>query len=123
MPRWAWRSLTLLFVTLKLNQAQNVTFKRLVNSRIDVELEKQRAEAAERSALIERSLARKLADTDVLTGLGNRRALLAEIEVRTPVAATCPFAVALLDLDGSRRSTTRSGMRRATNCWSRSAAA
>ena len=90
---------TLLFVTLKLNEAQNVTFTRLVNSRIDVELEKQRAEAAERSALIERSLARKLADTDVLTGLGNRRALLAEIDARVR-AQDGPFAVALLDLDG-----------------------
>ncbi len=90
---------TLLFVTLKINEAQNVTFTRLVNSRIDVELEKQRAEAAERSALIERSLARKLADTDVLTGLGNRRALLAEIDMRTR-ADRGPFAVALLDLDG-----------------------
>ena len=55
--------------------------------------------SAERSALIERSLARQLADTDVLTGLGNRRALLAEIERRVR-ADHGPFAVALIDLDG-----------------------
>jgi diguanylate cyclase (GGDEF)-like protein len=90
---------TLIFVTLKLIRAQNLTFTRLINARFDIELEKQRAEAAERRAVIERSLARKLADTDVLTGLANRRALLAEVDRRSHEREGA-IAVALLDLDG-----------------------
>jgi diguanylate cyclase (GGDEF)-like protein len=90
---------SLIFVTLKLIRAQNLTFTRLINARFDIDLEKQRAESAERRALIERSLARKLADTDVLTGLANRRALLAEIDHRSHEREGA-IAVALLDLDG-----------------------
>ena len=90
---------TLIFVTLKLIRAQNLTFTRLINSRFDIELAKQRAESAERRAMVERSLARKLADTDVLTGLANRRALLAEIDRRSHEREGA-IAIALLDLDG-----------------------
>jgi diguanylate cyclase (GGDEF)-like protein len=90
---------SLVFVMFKLVRVQNVNFIRLINSRLDVELEKQRAESAERRAMVERSLARKLADTDVLTGLANRRALLAEIDRRSHEREG-PIAVALLDLDG-----------------------
>jgi diguanylate cyclase (GGDEF)-like protein len=91
--------LTLVFVSLKLIEAQNVTFTRLVHSRLDIELEKRRAESAERRAIIERSLARKLADTDVLTGLANRRALLAEADSRA-LDGRSHVAVTLFDLDG-----------------------
>ena len=91
--------LSLVFVMFKLVRVQNLNFIRLINSRLDVELEKQRAESAERRAMVERSLARKLADTDVLTGLANRRALLAEIDRRSHEREGA-IAVALLDLDG-----------------------
>jgi len=91
--------LTLIYVALRLIKAENVTFRRLVNSRFDLELEKRRAEGAERSALRERSLARKLAETDVLTGLANRRALLGKIEAHARERIE-RLAVALVDLDG-----------------------
>ena len=91
--------LTLIYVALRLIKAENVTFRRLVNSRFDLELEKRRAEGAERSALRERSLARKLAETDVLTGLANRRALLGKIEAHARERVE-RLAVALVDLDG-----------------------
>lgn len=91
--------LTLIYVALRLIKAENVTFRRLVNSRFDLELEKRRAEGAERSALRERSLARKLAETDVLTGLANRRALLGKIEAHARGRVE-RLAVALVDLDG-----------------------
>lgn len=90
---------TLILVTLKLIQAQNLSFARLVNSLFDIELAKQRAESAERRAMVEQSLARTLADTDVLTGLANRRALLAEID-RCARNGGGSIAVVLLDLDG-----------------------
>jgi diguanylate cyclase (GGDEF)-like protein len=91
--------ISLIFVMLKLIWVEHRNFVRLVNSRLDVELEKQRAESAERSAVIERSLARKLAETDALTGLANRRAFLANIDGQSRDGAA-PIAVALLDLDG-----------------------
>lgn len=91
--------LTLIFVANRLIDAQSLTFRRLVHSRFDVELEKRRAECAEQNAIKERSLARTLADTDPLTGIANRRALLAKIESRVSHGTT-QFAVALIDLDG-----------------------
>ena len=90
--------LTLIYVLTKLIDDKNLTFRRLVNSRFDVELAKQRAESAERIAIQERSLASTLADTDVLTGLANRRALLSKIELQRRAGAS--FAIALIDLDG-----------------------
>jgi diguanylate cyclase (GGDEF)-like protein len=91
--------LTLIFVANRLIDVQSGTFRRLVNSRLDVEMEKRRAENAERSAIRERSTARKLADTDPLTGLPNRRALLSKLELSSRGNIN-RFAVALIDLDG-----------------------
>ena len=91
--------LTLIFVSERLIDTQNGTLKRLVYSRLDGEIEKKRAESAEQSAIAERSMARKLADTDFLTGLANRRALLAAIDWHSRHGRG-PVAVALLDLDG-----------------------
>lgn len=91
--------LTLIFVTTRLVRVQSLTFRRLVNSCYDLELEKRRAETAEQSALLERSLARKQADTDPLTGLANRRALLTTIESDAGKDSK-PLAIALIDLDG-----------------------
>lgn len=90
--------MTLILVTARLIDAQNVTFGRLVNSRFDIELEKRRAELAERSALEERSLATNIANTDFLTGLANRRSLLSVID--RACEARQPTILALLDLDG-----------------------
>jgi diguanylate cyclase (GGDEF)-like protein len=89
---------TLILVTTRLIDAQNLTFKRLVNSRFDIEREKRRAELAERSALEERSLATNIANTDFLTGLANRRSLLSAIG--RACEAQQPTTLALLDLDG-----------------------
>ena len=91
--------MTLMYVNLRLIEVQRMTFTRLVHSRLDIELEKKRAESAERRAIVEQSLARKLADTDVLTGLANRRALLGEVNQRT-LDGRSHHAVALFDLDG-----------------------
>lgn len=90
--------ITLIYVAMRLINAQNLTFQRLVHSRFDIELEKKRAEAAERKAINERSLANKVAETDFLTGLVNRRALLAGIEDRA--RQRVPIVLALIDLDG-----------------------
>jgi diguanylate cyclase len=48
---------------------------------------------------------RELADTDPLTGLPNRRAIMAAIEAELDVSddATCSFGIALLDLDGFKQ--------------------
>lgn len=91
--------LTLIYVAKKLIDVHHLTLTRLVYSRLDVELAKRRAEHAERSAVEERATARKLADTDFLTGLANRRAFLAAIERHAQVDGG-PLAVALVDLDG-----------------------
>lgn len=91
--------LTLSAFAMRLIDIQNDTLTRLIHARLDVELEKGRAMSAEKSAIAERSLARTLADTDVLTGLANRRALLAAIEWYA-MDGRGPIAVALFDLDG-----------------------
>lgn len=90
--------ITLIFVMTRLISAEDHTFRRLVNSRFDSELEKRRAELAEKSAVHERSHATKIANTDFLTGLANRRSLLAAID--RACEAGEPAMVALLDLDG-----------------------
>lgn len=90
--------LTLIFVMTRLINAENLTFRRLVNSRFDIEAEKHRAERAERTALEERSHATTIANTDFLTGLANRRSLLSAID--RACGAQEPTMVALLDLDG-----------------------
>ena len=75
-----------------------------------------------------RSLAlhRREALTDDLTGLPNRRALFRELEVLTAAgdrSSRAPGAARSSTSTGSRSSTTRSAMPRATTCWSPSAAA
>lgn len=89
---------TLIYVANRLIDAQNVTFGNLVKSRFDIEVEKRRAELAEHTALEERSHATKIANTDFLTGLANRRSLLAAID--RACEAKEPTTFALVDLDG-----------------------
>lgn len=90
--------MTLIYVVDRLVCAQNETFVNLVKSRFDIEVEKRRAELAERAALEERSQATKIANTDFLTGLANRRSLLTAIDRAGDTEEPTTFA--LLDLDG-----------------------
>ena len=90
--------ITLIYVMTRLIDAENLTFRRLVNSRFDIEVEKHRAELAERTALEERTHATTIANTDFLTGLANRRSLLSAIN--RACDAREATMVALLDLDG-----------------------
>jgi diguanylate cyclase (GGDEF)-like protein len=94
-------SLTLItFLILRLIKLQNDGFVKLVRSRSEVEIERGRAQRAEREALDEKARVRLVADTDSLTGLANRRAFLAELAARLQAPAAPAFALALLDLDG-----------------------
>jgi diguanylate cyclase (GGDEF)-like protein len=77
----------------------NDGFVRLVRSRSEVENERERAQRAERAALKEKARVRQVADTDPLTGLANRRALLTRLKSRLRARGAGPFALALLDLD------------------------
>jgi diguanylate cyclase (GGDEF)-like protein len=77
----------------------NDGFVRLVRSRSEVESERERARRAERAALREKARVRQVADTDPLTGLANRRALLARLKSQLRARKSDSFALALLDLD------------------------
>jgi diguanylate cyclase (GGDEF)-like protein len=86
-------------VRLRLIQVQDVTFERLVRSRFTVESEKKRAVKAEQAALAEQARVQAIADTDSLTGLINRRGLVAKLDA-IPSAERKKLALILLDLDG-----------------------
>jgi diguanylate cyclase (GGDEF)-like protein len=90
----------LTFVTLRLLSIHNLGFTQLVQSRSEIEDERKRAQAAERTAIEEKAKVRKVADTDSLTGLANRRAFLAALEAAAAEAGGGQIAVALIDLDG-----------------------
>jgi diguanylate cyclase (GGDEF)-like protein len=86
---------------LRLVNLHNESFVQLVWSRSEVETERERAQRAEQAALAEKARVRQVADSDSLTGLANRRALIAELEMRLGAPGPAPpFALALLDLDG-----------------------
>src|SRR4051812_6111854 len=86
---------------LRLVSLHNEGFVQLVWSRSEVETERERAQRAEQAALAEKARVGQVADTDSLTGLANRRAFIAELEVRLASSGPAPaFALALLDLDG-----------------------
>ena len=94
-------SLTLIILLIhRLVRLNNDGFVELVRSRSEVESERERAQRAEQVALREKARVRQVADTDPLTGLANRRALIARLESRLRAAGAPPFALALLDLDG-----------------------
>ena len=86
-------------VTFRLIAAHDEGFVKLVYSRFDIERERERAAAAEVVANDEKARARQIADTDALTGIANRRAFLAEVEV-IAARGEGSVAVALIDLDG-----------------------
>jgi diguanylate cyclase (GGDEF)-like protein len=89
----------LTIVTFRLIAAHDEGFVKLVYSRFDIERERERAAAAEIVANDEKARARQIADTDALTGIANRRAFLAEVEVIAS-RGEGNVAVALIDLDG-----------------------
>jgi diguanylate cyclase (GGDEF)-like protein len=86
-------------VRLHLIKVQDVTFERLVRSRFTVEAEKKRAIKAEQAALAEQARVQAIADTDSLTGLTNRRGLVAKLDA-LPSVDRKQLALILLDLDG-----------------------
>jgi diguanylate cyclase (GGDEF)-like protein len=86
---------------LRLIKVQNFGLIELVRSRSVVEAERERAQQAEEAARIEQHKAREVANTDVLTGLANRRAFIAALEAQLAQKdRTRPIAIALVDLDG-----------------------
>lgn len=91
-------SLLLLSVlTLRMLGIQDLAFRRLVSSRLAIEVEKLRAIEAERAAIAEKSRVGIIANTDPLTGLANRRGFLAALD---SAGHDQPTALVLLDLDG-----------------------
>jgi diguanylate cyclase (GGDEF)-like protein len=86
-------------VRLRLIKVQDVTFERLVRSRFTVEAEKKRAIRAEQEALAEQARVETIANSDPLTGLVNRRGLVAKLDA-VPSAERKKLALILVDLDG-----------------------
>lgn len=86
-------------LTVRLLAVQDNVFKGLVASRLATEAEKQRALAAEMTAVAEQSRVKVIANTDSLTGLTNRRGFLSAID-KLAVAGKRGWALILLDLDG-----------------------
>ncbi len=67
---------SILLVLLRFIGLHDESFIELVESRTAISLERERARRAERLAKAEKTKARRIADTDPLTGLANRRAFL-----------------------------------------------
>lgn len=74
-------------------------FIQLVQTRAAVEVERVRALEAEQRALAEAARVRRVADTDDLTGLLNRRAFLETAKGRAASRDRSGFAIAIIDLD------------------------
>jgi diguanylate cyclase (GGDEF)-like protein len=91
--------MVVVLVRLRLIKVQDVTFERLVRSRFTVEAEKKRAVKAEQVALAEQARVETIANTDSLTGLINRRGLVAKLDA-LPSIERKKLALILLDLDG-----------------------
>ena len=117
----------ILLLILHLLRVQDQRFQRLVESRAEIEAERERARRAERIAKGEKAKAKKIADTDPLTGLANRRAFLRHLARR---AGRCRDPMPIKRQDSpwrssistaSSRSTTHSAMPPATPCSRRSA--
>jgi diguanylate cyclase (GGDEF)-like protein len=86
-------------LTLRLLRLHDEVFRGLVSSRLTIQIEQRRAIQAERIAVEEQSRVRVIANTDVLTGLANRRGFLAELD-QLHDAKPNTVTLILLDLDG-----------------------
>jgi predicted signal transduction protein with EAL and GGDEF domain len=96
----------ILLLILHLLRVNDQRFERLVESRSEIAAERERAMRAERLAKVEQAKAKKIADTDPLTGLANRRAFLRRLARRAAALGRsgpgdlAGFALAIVDLDG-----------------------
>src|SRR3954467_323837 len=93
---------SILLVLLRFIGIHNRGFDRLVQSHTAINLERERAQRAERLAKAEKAKAKLIADTDPLTGLANRRAFLRALGRRggAPARSGRGFVLAMVDLDG-----------------------
>jgi diguanylate cyclase (GGDEF)-like protein len=92
----------IVLLVMRLLGIHNRGFRALVESRTDIADERERARRAERLANAEKAKAKKIADTDPLTGLANRRAFLRHLSRRAAglERSRGSFALAMVDLDG-----------------------
>ncbi len=86
-------TLLIAYLTLRMLNAHHQSFRRLVESRSEQIRERGRARVAEAEA-------RKVADTDHLTEMPNRRAFLRELAEAHRLPPSEFIAVAMVDLDG-----------------------
>jgi diguanylate cyclase (GGDEF)-like protein len=90
-----------ILLILRLLSLHDRRFRMLVESRAEIAVERERARRAERLAKAEKGRAKRIADTDPLTGLANRRAFLRSLARRAgSLNRGGGFALAMVDLDG-----------------------
>lgn len=91
-----------ILLILRLLDIHGAGFAQLVESREGITVERERARLAEKVAKAEKHRANRIADTDPLTGLANRRALLRVLARRAGALGRSGggFALAVVDLDG-----------------------
>lgn len=90
-----------LLLIVRLLGVHNRGFRAIVESRTNIAEQRERAQRAERLAKAEKAKAKRIADTDPLTGLANRRAFLRHLSRRAAALGRGGgFALALVDLDG-----------------------
>jgi diguanylate cyclase (GGDEF)-like protein len=91
-----------LLLIVHLLHLHNRSFCQLVASRSAIAAERERARRAEKQAKAEKVKAKRIADTDPLTGLANRRAFLRALGRRAGALPRTDhsFALAMIDLDG-----------------------
>ncbi|HEY0112809.1 MAG TPA: EAL domain-containing protein [Allosphingosinicella sp.] len=92
----------IILLILHLLHVHHLAFTELVRSRSEIAEGRERALRAERLAKAAKSKAKRVADTDPLTGLPNRRAFLRALgkNVAALERGGGGFALAMLDLDG-----------------------
>lgn len=90
----------IIFLILRLLRIQSDSFAQLVESRTQIATERERARRAERAAVAEKAKVRAIADTDPLTGVGNRRSFIEMLERHMATDRTSTSTIALIDLDG-----------------------
>jgi diguanylate cyclase (GGDEF)-like protein len=92
----------ILLLILHLLRIHDQGFSRLVETRAQIDAERERARQAEQAAKAERTKAKQIADTDHLTGLANRRSFLRQLGRRATALTRSDggLALAIVDLDG-----------------------